>query len=199
MNPDHQARSLTQVNPSQLQHEVELRDRIIEQLSAELFRLMQQHPELFTLNSQRSGFILKGQDTPSSVIFSPEYQSLQVRLQEVEAHISFYQRQITQRDIDNAHLQEVNQDLSDRNHNLELVIQELPEVYRQKFSQRLDQVREKLFALQTENRQLQENLQSMNHQLEAHSQQGGPVKLPPFPQLNPNLTLSLPEQCPPPS
>lgn len=198
MSPEAQSLTLFQSNQSQLQDEIALRDRIIEQLSAELFRLIQQHPELFTGHSQRPGLILKGQETPSSVIFSPEYQTLQIRLQEVEAHISFYQTQITQRDADNAHLQEVNQDLSDRNHNLELVIQELPEVYRQKFSQRLDQVRDKLSALQTENRQLQESLQSMNYQLEVQNHRATPVELPRFPRLNPHPTLSLPEQCPPP-
>jgi hypothetical protein len=50
------------------------------------------------------------------------------------------------------------------------VIQELPQVYRQKFAERLSQVKVKMEALQKENRQLHADLHQINYILSGRKQ-----------------------------
>ena len=72
------------------------------------------------------------------------------------------------------------QELTDRSQMLEQVVQELPEVYRQKFSERLAQVLEKVEMLQKENRQLHVELQSVSYRLAVRNRQGSGLDLPAF-------------------
>jgi chromosome segregation ATPase len=144
---------MTQSDPSplaqelqQLKQQLATRDQLVDQLSAELFRVIQSNPPLL----------------------APAAESLQAALpnhglaQELEAmgeQIEFYQQQIDDRDNQISHLQASCQSLSDRNQQLEKLIQELPEVYKSKFSDRLDQVKHKMQSLQTENQRLYSQLQ----------------------------------------
>ena len=48
---------------------------------------------------------------------------------------------------------------------LEQVVQELPQIYRRKFEERMAPVREKVATLQRENRKLQAELQSVSYRL----------------------------------
>jgi hypothetical protein len=61
---------------------------------------------------------------------------------------------------------------------LEQVVQELPTVYRQKFSERLTTVKQRVAELQRENRQLQAELQSVTYRLAMRTRRSQRLELP---------------------
>ena len=128
----------------QLKYQLRMRDQLVDQLSSQLFQMVQEHPP--ALPQARSPFSM-GTSTSKSE-----------ELQALEQQISFYQDQIDQRDQQIATLKASCQDLSDRNQMLENVIQELPEVYRQQFAEKLEQFKDKLQVLKTENQRLKSEL-----------------------------------------
>jgi chromosome segregation ATPase len=143
-----------------LRQQLESRDQLVQQLSQELYRAIIEHPSWF-LPAQAQ--IAEGLPLRESTAGPQQTQMLQQQMQEMEKQIAFYQQQIAHRDTDLARLRESVQELGDRNQMLEKVIQELPEVYRQKFTERLAHVKAKVEALQRENRQLQAELQSISY------------------------------------
>jgi chromosome segregation ATPase len=130
-----------------LRQQLSARDQLVDQLSAELFRLIQAHPPLLAPAAQ--------------VTTGPISQADRLRqeLQALEEQIEFYQQQIDDRDTEINRLQSSCQSLSERNQMLERLIQELPEVYKHQFSDRLDQVKNKMQSLQTENQRLYSQIQ----------------------------------------
>jgi chromosome segregation ATPase len=144
---------------AQLRHQLQLRDRLIDQLSTELFRMVKTHPPALPPSSSSSSSASSGS---SALVTQTTEASLRGDLRRMEQQIEFYQSQIDKRDLEISRLQKSCQTLSDRNQMLERIIQELPEVYRQKFSDRLDAVKSKFQSLQTENRRLHSELQQMN-------------------------------------
>jgi septal ring factor EnvC (AmiA/AmiB activator) len=140
---------------AQLRRQLQQRDRLVEQLSSELFRMVKSHPPaLPAASSSPSSALALVPQTPEA--------SLRDDLRRLEEQIEFYQSQIDKRDLEVGRLQKSCQVLSDRNQMLERIIQELPEVYRQKFADRLEAVKSKFQTLQTENRRLQGELQQVN-------------------------------------
>ncbi len=151
-----------------LRHQLQLRDQLVSQLSAELFRMVKTHPPALPASGER----IPGETTsfPLSIALqaplathtgeASEVESLRQELRLIEAQIEFYQAQIDKRDLQVQQLQKSCQTLSERNQMLENIVQELPEVYRQKFTDRLDTVKSKVQSLQAENRRLQSQLQS---------------------------------------
>ncbi len=138
----------------QLNQQLQMRDQLVDQLSTELYRLIKANPAALP---PAEGMVT---DAPAtSMGYIPEANHHQQDLTALESQIAFYQTQIDKRDAQIAHLQSSCQSLSERNQMLEHVIQELPEVYRQKFSNRLDQVKTKVKSLQLENRRLYSALQ----------------------------------------
>ncbi|MEM1426079.1 MAG: hypothetical protein AAGF75_05945, partial [Cyanobacteria bacterium P01_H01_bin.130] len=82
------------------------------------------------------------------------------------------------------------QDLGDRSRMLEQVVQDLPNLYRQKFEDRLENVRDRVAALQQENRNLQSELQSLSYRLATSSHRPGSLNLPEFePEIAPVPTF----------
>ncbi len=140
---------------AQLRHQLQLRDQLIEQMSTELFRMVKTHPPALPPSSSVAS-------EPSALVLQTTEQVLRADLKRLEQQIEFYQSQIDKRDQEIGRLQKSCQVLSDRNQMLERIIQELPEVYRQKFADRLDAVKSKFQSLQTENRRLQGALQQVN-------------------------------------
>lgn len=126
---------------TRLRQELQMREQLSAQLAAELFRLMQDHPEVFSPALPPAD--RRGATATPAPVLQQELEQLRRQLQALEQQIPFYQEQIAQRDAEIIRLSQVQQDLSDRNLMLEQVIQELPEVYRQKFAERLVQVRQK--------------------------------------------------------
>jgi vacuolar-type H+-ATPase subunit D/Vma8 len=105
---------------------------------------------------------------------------LREQLQDVEQQVTFYQEQIASRDSEIYQLRQSVQELTDRSRMLEQVVQELPEIYRQKFAERMAPVREKVAMLQRENRQLHAELQSVSYRLAVRSRNITRVDLPSF-------------------
>lgn len=145
----------------QLNEQLRMRDQLVDQLSTELYRLIKANPAALPP--------AHGSTAPSSgANYMPAGDTLRQELTALESQIEFYQTQIDKRDAQIAHLQSSCQSLSDRNQMLEHIVQELPEVYRQKFSNRLDQVKTKVKSLQLENRRLYSALQDSDDSPPTH-------------------------------
>jgi chromosome segregation ATPase len=143
---------------AQLRQQIQVRDKLVEQLSTELFRMVKTHPPALPASTgARSA-------NASTQFFQTEDDGLREDLRRLEEQIEFYQGQIDKRDVEIARLQKSCQVLSERNQLLENIIQELPEIYKQKFVDRLDSVKSKVQSLQTENRRLNSALQQVNAQ-----------------------------------
>jgi DNA repair exonuclease SbcCD ATPase subunit len=147
--------SMAEQELAQLRRQLQQRDQLVAQLSSELFRMVKTHPPALPASTSASSSAL------ALVPQTPEA-SLRDDLKRLEQQIEFYQSQIDKRDQEMGRLQKSCQVLSDRNQMLERIIQELPEVYRQKFADRLEAVKSKFQTLQTENRRLHGELQQVN-------------------------------------
>jgi chromosome segregation ATPase len=166
-----------QAEVSRLQAEIQMRDQLIQQLSQELFRLVKGNTSFAP--------------TPEvSEQHQAQMQLLRQQLQEVEQQVEFYQQQISERDSQLFQQRQAVQELTDRSRMLEEVVQELPEIYRQKFAERLAPIKEKVEMLQRENRKLHAELQSVSYRLAMRSRQSqGQLDLPSFKPSNGNTSL----------
>lgn len=156
-----------QAEVARLQEELQMRDDLVQQLSQELFRLVKGN----------TGFMPPPQATEQS---QAEVRALRDQLQGVEQQVAFYQTQLEERSAETLQLRQTVQELNDRTRMLEQVIQELPKVYRQKFAERMDTVRQQVATLKRENRQLQSELQSVSYRLAVRSRQPQSLDLPSF-------------------
>ncbi|MEM1394082.1 MAG: Npun_F5560 family protein [Cyanobacteria bacterium P01_D01_bin.116] len=164
---------------SKLRQELQLRDQLVQQLSQELFRLVKGNTDFMP-------------QPEVSERHQNELNALREQLQAVEEQVSFYQEQISTRDSEIYQLRQSVQELTDRSRMLEQVVQELPQIYRQKFEERMAPVREKVALLQQENRQLQAELQSVSYRLALKSRTASHsgIDLPSFPQSSPPGNIS---------
>ncbi len=156
---------------SQLRQELHLRDQLVQQLSQELFRLVKGNNNFTPPKSEPE-------------VDLSQLQALRDQLQAIEQQVTFYQDQITNRDTEIYQLRQSVQELTDRSRMLEQVVQELPQIYRRKFEERMTPVRDKVAMLQRENRQLQAELQSVSYRLalkNRYTNHGG-IDLPTFPR-----------------
>lgn len=159
-----------QTEVSRLRDELEMRDQLVQQLSQELFRLVKGN----------TGFM------PSPEVSERhmgEMRSLREQLQGVEQQVMFYQEQIAARDGEIYQLRQSVQELTDRSRMLEQVVQELPQIYKKKFTERLAPVKEKMALIQRENRQLQAELQSVSYRLAVRTKRTTHIDLPTFPRM----------------
>lgn len=138
---------------SHLQEELQGRDQLIEQLSQELFRLAKGNPNFVPEPG--------GCETHQAQILLILF--LQEELQKVEQQVMLEQDQIIIRDAEIEQLWQSVQELIARNQRLEQVVQELPQMYRQKFAERMEPVRERVKQLQQENRQLRTEVQGVSY------------------------------------
>lgn len=146
----------------QLSEQLQLRDQLVDQLSTELYRMIKANPAALPPAQGSSIAAPSLPSAPLAMAPASDGDALRQEMTTLESQIEFYQTQIDKRDVQISHLQSSCQSLSERNQMLERVIQELPEVYRQKFAQRLDQVKTKVKFLQLENRRLYSALQDSN-------------------------------------
>jgi len=135
-----------------LRAQLQQRDQLVEQLSRELYRLVQSRDRA-----------LPPARPPEASLERDRH--LRQQLAEIEEQVRFYQEQISTRDAEIYRQQQTVQSLSERNRTLEQVVQELPQIYRQKFAERMQPVRDKVERLQRENRQLYAELQSTSYRL----------------------------------
>ncbi len=151
-----------------LKDELQARDQLVQQLSQELFRLVK----------GKSGKP-DGSGAPIERDLA-EMRALREQMRGMEEQVSFYQGQIADRDEKISTLEASMQGLNDRSQMLEKVVQELPNVYRQKFAERMAPVKEKVVQIQQENRKLHAELQSVSYRLAMRSRQAGQLDLPSF-------------------
>lgn len=160
--------SNSQAEVARLQEELQMRDELVQQLSRELFRLVKGNAGVLPATSE------------SSEQHQAEVRALREQLQGVEQQVTFYQGQLEERNTETVQLRQTVQELTDRTRMLEQVVQELPKVYRQKFEDRMDTVREKVKTLQNENRRLQAELQSVSYRLAVRTRRSQQLDLPSF-------------------
>jgi chromosome segregation ATPase len=150
-----------------LQEELKMRDQLVQQLSQELFRLVKG-------NSEQSAQPLMVERDRA------EIHTLREQLQSMEQQVAFYQASLSQKDTEIGELNTSVADLRERTEMLEKVVQELPNLYRQKFADRMAPVKEKVTQIQKENRKLHAELQSVSYRLAMKSRQAGKLDLPSF-------------------
>ena len=161
----HLSLSESQAEVARLRTDLEMREQLIQQLSQELFRLVKGNAE-FTPPPE------------SSERHHAEVRALRDQLRGVEKQIGFYQTQLEDCEAETLQLRQTVQDLTDRTRMLEQVVQELPGVYRKKFSERMQNVRDKVISLQQENRQLHSELQSVSYRLAMRTRRSQRLELP---------------------
>ena len=152
---------------ARIREELQMQDQLVQQLSQELFRLVKGN----------ATFIPKPEVSERQIA---EVKLLREQLQEVEQQVTFYQEQISERDGEIHQLRQSFQELSERSRMLEQVIQELPQIYRQKFAERMVPLKERVTMLQRENRQLHAELCSVSYRLAVRSRNIGKIDLPTF-------------------
>jgi len=135
-----------------LQQDLEQKDLLVKQLSEELFRLVKGNAA-FTPSLEMSE---QHQET---------MQRLSEKLANVEEQLATSQAALQERDREIIEMRKSIEELSDRNRMLEQVVQELPNVYRAKFAERMIPIKAKVEMLQKENRQLHIELQSLSYRL----------------------------------
>jgi len=167
--------SNTQAEVTRLQEELQMRDQLVKQLSQELFRLVKGNKDFMPAPE-------------ISERHQAEVKALREQLQGVEQQVEFYQEQIADRDGEIHQLRQSVQELTDRSRMLEQVVQELPQIYRQKFAERIAPIKEKVAMVQRENRQLHAELQSVSYRLAVRTKQSAKsgLDLPSFPQNTSN-------------
>ncbi|MEO0768759.1 MAG: Npun_F5560 family protein, partial [Cyanobacteria bacterium J06649_4] len=154
---------------ARLREELEMRDQLVQQLSQELFRLVKGNQD-FLPNPE------------VSEQHEQEVRSLRDQLHNLEEQVTFYQTQIEDRDEETQQLRQTTQELTDRTRMLEQVVQELPRIYKEKFAERMDAVKERVAKIQQENRELQAELQSTSYRLAVRNRKGSNhLDLPTFP------------------
>jgi chromosome segregation ATPase len=130
---------------ARFREELSLRDKLVQQLSQELFRLVKDNTA-YAPRPEVAGD------------YRAEVRLLREQLQGVEQQVQLYQGQLHRRDVEIQQLRRTISDLSQRGQMLEQVIRELPKVYTRKFAERLAPIKNKIMSLQSENRQLQADL-----------------------------------------
>jgi chromosome segregation ATPase len=159
-----------QAEVAHLREELNVRDQLVQQLSQELFRLVKSNGKLVP--------------TPElSERQQAETQALRDQLRGVENQVAFYQEQLSTKDGEIYQLRQSVQELTDRSRMLEQVVQDLPQVYKEKFDQRLAPLKEKIAQIQRENRQLHAELQSVSYRLAVRNRRVSQLDLPSFPRI----------------
>ena len=168
-----------QAEVARLNEELQMRDQLIQQLSQELFRLV-----------KGDGNLLPAPEL--SERHQAQMTALREQLQDMEQQVKFYQGQIAERDTEVYELRQSIQELTDRSRMLEQVVQELPGVYRQKFTERLNEVMDKVELLQRENRQLHAELQSVSYRLAQKTRRPSGLDLPSFQNRGSGSAVDVP-------
>ena len=157
---------------ARFREELNTRDKLVQQLSQELFRLVKSNTA-YAPRPEVAGD------------YRAEVRLLREQLQGVEQQVHLHQEQLQRRDVEIQQLRQTIRELTERGQMLEQVIRELPKVYTRKFAERLAPIKNKIMSLQSENRQLQADLVAVTDRLASRG-----IKLP---QQTPELKLDLPD------
>ncbi|MGF1537764.1 MAG: Npun_F5560 family protein [Elainellaceae cyanobacterium] len=159
-------KSEAQTELVRLQNELQLRDQLVQQLSQELFRLV------------RDQVPTVARTTPA------ELKSLKQQLQSEKHKAADYHSRLQQREAELFHLRKSVDQLNARVQLLETALREMPQIYKQKFAERMVPVKAKILKLQQTNRQLQTELNSVSYRLAVRDRQIAQLDLPTFPRLS---------------
>uniref|UniRef100_A0ACD5GQG0 Npun_F5560 family protein n=1 Tax=Desertifilum tharense IPPAS B-1220 TaxID=1781255 RepID=A0ACD5GQG0_9CYAN len=173
---DPQSFQQLQAEVTRLREELQMRDQLVQQLSQELFRLVKGNATYLPTRQVSERHMA-------------EMRALREQLQGFEQQVTFYQEQISSRDGEIYQLRQTVQELTDRSRMLEQVVQELPRIYRQKFAERMEPVKQKVVMLQRENRQLHAELQSVSYRLAIRSRNTSRIDLPSFPKVGASVGI----------
>jgi chromosome segregation ATPase len=157
-----------------LKVELEQKDLLVQQLSEELFRLVKGNTAFLP-------------NVEVHEQHSEEMRFLEQKLAMVEHQLMATQAQIQERDREAIELRQIIQEMSDRNQMLEQVVQELPNIYRAKFAERIVPIKQKIEALQKENRQLHIELQSLSFRLSGRTRRSNSPQRLELPRVMPAL------------
>jgi chromosome segregation ATPase len=144
--------STLKADVARFREELSIRDKLVQQLSQELFRLVKDNTA-YAPRPEVAGD------------YRAEVRLLREQLQGVEQQVQFYQQQLHRRDLEIQQLRQTIRQLSERGQMLEQVIRELPKVYSRKFAERLAPIKNKIMSLQTENRRLQSDIVAVTDRL----------------------------------
>jgi chromosome segregation ATPase len=103
---------------------------------------------------------------------------------QVEQQLTSYQTTIAEQDDEIFQLRQTVQEWQERCQVLEQVIQEFPDIYRHKFTERMEQVKDKIVLLQQENRRLRTDLKIANYRLVSQVRPANTVDIPTLPRLS---------------
>jgi chromosome segregation ATPase len=162
----------------QLRQELNQRDLLVQQLSEELFRLVKDNAGM-TPNPE----IVKHQTQAQEQVV----QQLSQKLAATQEELSHTQMLLHAHQQEAVELRQENASLSDRAKELEQIVEDLPNVYRAKFAERMFQIKDKVEMLQKENRQLHGELQSLSYRLATRSR---PQRLE-LPKVQPDPSLPV--------
>jgi len=163
----------------QLRQELQQKDLLVQQLSEELFRLVRDNAGM-TANPE----IVKHQALEQEQIVS----QLSQKLAATQEELSHTQMLLHAHQQEAADLCQENATISDRQKELEQIVEDLPNVYRAKFAERMLQIKAKVEMLQKENRQLHAELQSLSYRLATRSRPQR-LELPRVQPLSPSLPV----------
>jgi hypothetical protein len=172
---------------ARFREELNIRDRLVQQLSQELFRLVKEPTDYAPNTGTGVTGITGGAD------YRAEIRLLREQIQGVEQQVILHQEQLQLRDFEIYQLRQTVRNLRERGQMLEQVIRELPKIYTRKFGERLAPIKTKIMQLQQENCQLQADLVAVTERLAA---QGINIQ-----QSKARMGLDLPninQQFPPP-
>ena len=172
MNQTHTPNiSTLKAEVARFREELTTRDKLVQQLSQELFRLVKSNTA-YAPRAEVAGD------------YRAEVRLLREQLQGVEQQVQLHQKQLQRRDVEIHQLHQTIRELTARGQILEQVIRELPKAYTRKFAERLAPIKTKIMSLQSENRQLQADLVAVTDRLATR----GEVQ-----QQAPELKLDLPK------
>ncbi len=141
------ATSEMQAEVLHLRQELQMRDQLVQQLSEELFRLVKEKP------------------AQVKQLEAAYPKALQQQLQVIKQQLSSQHRAVANRNAEITQMRQSLQKLSERNDLLEQAVQEIPEVYRQRFAARVGPIKQRMTMLQRENQQLHTRLEMVNYHL----------------------------------
>ncbi len=153
MNEDNALTQNLQAELVYLQEELEDRDQLVQQLSEELFRLIQ-----------------------TSSYFKPDADGLALPPAQADGEVALtpngardtwndYGEELAGKDAEIFQLRQIIEELKERCQRLETVIQEFPNIYRRKFTERMETIRTRITELQSENRSLRTQLKLVQHRM----------------------------------
>ncbi len=145
-----------QADIDRLQGELQQRDLLVQQLSEELFRLVKGNATF------APGTEAEAEPAAADTQLTERIAALEGELRETQA-------QLQAREAEAVQLRQTVAELTDRTRMLEQVVEELPNVYRAKFAERMVPIKSRVEMLQKENRQLHVELQSLSYRLATRS------------------------------